>query len=68
MNAPVLTADIEAFRRDAPEFLKRKQPARYGWWSDRTLMVVKGDETMTLDADDLAALRRFFDRFDTEGA
>ena len=45
---------------DGPQqFVVRQQPARFGWWSDRSLMIVKGDETMTLDADDIRALARF---------
>lgn len=63
MNAP----ESKVLERPVPEFLKRQQPARFGWWSDRTLMVVKGEETMMLDADDLRGLISFFGQFDMEG-
>jgi hypothetical protein len=57
MGAP----DKKVIELEAPSFLKRKQPARFGWWSDGTLMIVKGDQEMTLDADDLRDLSRFVD-------
>ena len=55
MTAP----DSNVLERPVPQFLLRQQPARFGWWSDRSLMIVKGNETMTLDADDIRALARF---------
>lgn len=55
MNAP----ETKVLERQVPQFLLRQQPARFGWWSDRSLMIVKGTETMTLDADDIRALARF---------
>lgn len=55
MNAP----EMPMAEAEVPQFLLRRQPARFGWWSDRTLMIVKGEETMVLDADDLRALARF---------
>lgn len=54
MNAPEKHLDLVP-----PAFLERRQPAKFGWWSDRTLMIVKGDQEMTLDADDLRGLARF---------
>lgn len=42
-----------------PQVLLRVQPARFGWWSDRTLVIVKGETMLTLDADDVRALARF---------
>lgn len=63
MNAP----ETKMLERQVPGFLKRQQPARFGWWSDRTLMIVKDEETMLLDADDLRALTRFFAQFDVGG-
>lgn len=62
MGAP----DMQAQAVEVPQFLKRQQPARFGWWSDRTLMIVKGEETMTLDADDMRALARFVDGCNVE--
>lgn len=64
MNAPT---DRKVLALEAPAMLKRHQPAKFGWWSDRTLMIIKGEETMLLDADDLSGLRRFFDQFSPEG-
>lgn len=61
MNAP---ADRKVLELEPPAMLRRSQPAKYGWWSDRTLMIVKDGETMTLDADDLRDLRSFFGQFD----
>ena len=55
MNAP----ESKVLECPVPQFLLRQQPARFGWWSDRSLMIVKGNETMTLDADDIRALARF---------
>lgn len=55
MNAPdrkVLTLETQAF-------LDRKQPARYGWGSDRPLMIVKGEEIIELSPDDVRALAKF---------
>lgn len=55
MNAP----ETKVLERPVPQFLLRQQPARFGWWSDHSLMIVKGNEAMTLDADDIRALVRF---------
>ncbi|MDP2808670.1 MAG: hypothetical protein Q8O34_00810 [Rhodocyclaceae bacterium] len=63
MNAP----ETRMLESQAPRFMLRQQPARFGWWSDRTLMIVKGEETMTLDGDDLRGLIRFFGQVDAEG-
>lgn len=61
MNAPD--------RIEMPAFLERKEPAAvYMWLSTRRLIIQKGDEQLDLSLDDLRALRRFFDRFDMEGA
>jgi len=62
MNA----AETRMPEHQTPQFLLRRQPARFGWWSDRTLMIVKGDETMTLDADDMRALARFVEGCNAE--
>lgn len=63
MNAP----ETKMLARPVPQFLMRQQPARFGWWSDRSLMIVKGDETMTLNADDMRALARFVEGCNVEG-
>lgn len=55
MNAP----HAKAIESPMPQFLKREQPARYGWWSNHTLVIEKGEQRITLDADDLRALSRF---------
>lgn len=61
MNAPD--------RIEIPAFLERKEPAAvYMWLSTRRLIIQKGDEQLDLSADDLRAMRRFFDQFDMEGA
>lgn len=62
MNAP----ERKVLDHPVPHFLQREQPARFGWWSDRTLMIVKGDETMILDADDMRALGRFVEGCNVE--
>jgi len=63
MNAP----ERKVLDPAPPQFLMRQQPARFGWWSDRSLMIVKGEETMTLDADDMRALARFVEGCNLEG-
>jgi len=55
MNAP----EIKVLGHSIPQCLLRRQPARFGWWSDHSLVIAKGDETITLDADDIRALARF---------
>ena len=55
MNAP----ETKVLERPVPQFLLRQQPARFVWWTDRSLMISKGDEAMTLDAADIRALARF---------
>lgn len=62
MNAP----ETKVLERQVPQFLLRQQPARFGWWSDRSLMIVKGEETMTLDADDIRAMARFVEGCNVE--
>lgn len=65
MNAP----DTQMSRIEIPAFLERKEPAAvYLWSSQRRLVVLKDKGRVDLSADDLRALRRFFDRFDMEGA
>lgn len=51
--------EARALALQVPDFLRRDNPARYGWWSDRSLQIVKGAQTITLDADDIACLVRF---------
>lgn len=63
MNAP----ERKVLEPQVPQLLLRQQPARFGWWSDRTLMIVKGEETMALDADDIRALSRFVVGCNVEG-
>lgn len=63
MNAP----ERQVLEHPLPQCLLRQQPARFGWWSDSTLMIVKGEETMTLDADDMRALARFVKGCNAEG-
>lgn len=58
--------ETKVLERPVPQFLLRQQPARFGWWSDRSLMIVKGDQTMNLDADDIRALARFVDGCNVE--
>lgn len=60
-------AEKKVLELQTPEFLKRGQPASFGWWSDRTLMIVKGDQVMTLDADDLRGMTRFVDGCNLDG-
>ncbi len=62
MNAP----DRKMLDLVPPQFLRRQQPASYAWWSDRSLTIVKGEETMHLSIDDILGLKRFFDQFDLE--
>ncbi len=38
---------------------KREPDAAYGWFSNRRLQVVKGDQTLSLSAADLRALFNF---------
>lgn len=55
MNAP----------REAPDFLKRREPdAVFAWWSDGRLLIVKDDDQISLSGDDLLALRRFLAQFE----
>jgi hypothetical protein len=49
---------------EPPAFLRREKPALYGWFSSGRLVIVKDDTAISLDRDDLADLRRFFDQFD----
>lgn len=51
--------------QETPDFLRKKEPdAIYGWYSTGRLMILKDDRQISLSADDLANLRRFFDQFD----
>ena len=63
MNAP----DRKLLALDIPGAIRRAaSPAHYGWWSNRTLQIIKGDDVITLDADDIRALLRFINQFDME--
>lgn len=56
MNAPRLPREI-------PTCIAKREPdAIFGWFSTRQLMIIKGEQTMTLSADDLLGLVRFIDR------
>ena len=47
-------------RRDVPECIAKREPdAAYGWFSNRRLLVSKGDAAISLSADDLRGLLRF---------
>ena len=59
MNAP-MTAMPEI-----PSFLEKREPdAQFAWWSTGRLLIVKDGNTVSLSADDLANLRRFFNQFE----
>lgn len=61
MNAPLPpAAEIPAF------LLRQEPPARYALWNSGHLLIVKGDQKVSLSRDDLAELRRYFDLFDKE--
>jgi hypothetical protein len=42
-----------------PNMLRRDQPARFGWWSDKTLVVEKDGLNIKLNAADVGALVNF---------
>lgn len=61
MNAPAKV------QREIPACLTKGEPdAVYGWFSTRRLLITKGDTDISLSADDLARLKRFFEAFDME--
>lgn len=71
MNAPDLSAltgvaggTARAAEVEPPAFLRREQPAIFGWFSSGRLVILKGGEAISLDRDDLADLRRFLGDFE----
>lgn len=62
MNAP----ENKRLQGTMPQCLRRDQPARFAWWSDRRLMIVKGEDTLQLDADDVRDLARFVESCNAE--
>lgn len=59
MNAPP--------QREIPACLTKSEPdAVYGWFSTRRLLITKGGVDVSLSADDLVRLKRFFEAFDME--
>lgn len=61
MNAP----DI----RHAPDvLLKKTPPARFALFSDGQLTVLKGEQTITLEPEDIRNLKRFMASFGGEAS
>jgi len=70
MNAPELAfAKVGAggtapADNEPPAFLRRDQPAIYGWFSSGRLVILKEGDAISLSRDDLAELRRFISDFE----
>lgn len=48
--------------RQIPGCIAKHEPdAAFGWMSDRRLVVIKGEQTTSLSADDLKSLFRFIE-------